>query len=89
MDRRRTNHHGSLEEENPFWLATLRSRVMIVPACAATHPSLGVDYIRKDSWSRVYYGTKSVQITSVPFEVATCPLPPFLQRMRPVPGFKV
>ena len=23
------NHHGSLEEENPFWLATLRSRVMI------------------------------------------------------------
>lgn len=34
------HHHGSLEEENPFWLATLRSRVMIVPAWAATHPSL-------------------------------------------------
>jgi hypothetical protein len=30
------NHHGSLEEENPFWLATLGSRVMIVPAWGAT-----------------------------------------------------
>jgi len=33
------NHHGSLEEENPVWLATLRSRVMIVPAWVAD-PSL-------------------------------------------------
>lgn len=33
------NHHGSIEEENPFWLATLRSRVMVVPAWSATHPS--------------------------------------------------
>ena len=33
------NHHGSIEEENPFWLATLRSRVMVLPAWSATHPS--------------------------------------------------
>jgi beta-lactamase superfamily II metal-dependent hydrolase len=36
------NHHGSIEEENPFWLATLKSRVMVLPAWSATHPSADV-----------------------------------------------
>jgi hypothetical protein len=36
------NHHGSIEEANPFWLATLRSRVLIVPVWSATHPSQDV-----------------------------------------------
>jgi hypothetical protein len=31
-DAHMVNHHGSIEEENLFWLATLRSRVMVVPA---------------------------------------------------------
>jgi hypothetical protein len=40
------------EEENPFWLATLRSRVMIVPAWAATHPS--PDVLKRVLSPRIY-----------------------------------
>ena len=46
------NHHGSIEEENPFFLATLRSRVLIVPAWAPTHPS--PDVLKRLLSTRVY-----------------------------------
>ena len=46
------NHHGSIEEENPFFLATLKSRVMIVPAWAPTHPS--PDVLKRLLSTRVY-----------------------------------
>jgi beta-lactamase superfamily II metal-dependent hydrolase len=46
------NHHGSLEEENLFWLATLKSRVMVVPAWSATHPS--PDVLKRMLSRRVY-----------------------------------
>jgi hypothetical protein len=36
------NHHGSIEEENPFFLATLRSRVLVLPSWSPTHPSQDV-----------------------------------------------
>lgn len=55
------NHHGSLEEENPFWLSTLRSRVMIVPAWAATHPS--PDVLKRMLSARVYAGKRDIFIT--------------------------
>jgi beta-lactamase superfamily II metal-dependent hydrolase len=55
------NHHGSIEEENPFWLATLRSRVMIVPAWSATHPS--ADVLKRMLSSRVYGDRREVFIT--------------------------
>ena len=55
------NHHGSLEEENPFWLATLGSRVMIVPAWAATHPS--PDVLKRMLSPRVYAGRRDIFVT--------------------------
>jgi len=55
------NHHGSIEEENPFWLSTLRSRVMIVPAWSATHPS--PDVLKRLLSRRVYPEPRDVFIT--------------------------
>jgi beta-lactamase superfamily II metal-dependent hydrolase len=55
------NHHGSIEEENLFWLATLRSRVMIVPAWQATHPS--PDVLKRMLSRRVYPEPRDIFIT--------------------------
>ena len=55
------NHHGSIEEENPFWLATLRSRVMILPAWAATHPS--ADVLKRMLSRRLYEEPRDVFVT--------------------------
>jgi beta-lactamase superfamily II metal-dependent hydrolase len=55
------NHHGSLEEENPFWLSTLRSRVLIVPAWSATHPS--PDVLKRMLSRRVYPGPRDIFVT--------------------------
>ena len=55
------NHHGSIEEENLFWLATLKSRVMIVPAWAATHPS--PDVLKRMLSRRVYPDVRDIFIT--------------------------
>lgn len=55
------NHHGSLEAENPVWLATLRSRVMIVPAWAATHPS--PDVLKRMLSPRLYPGPRDIFVT--------------------------
>lgn len=46
------NHHGSIEVANLFWLATLRSRVMVLPAWSATHPS--PDVLKRMLSRRVY-----------------------------------
>lgn len=55
------NHHGSIEEENPFWLKTLRSRVMVLPAWAATHPS--PDVLKRMLSARVYPGPRDIFVT--------------------------
>jgi beta-lactamase superfamily II metal-dependent hydrolase len=55
------NHHGSLEEENPFWLSTLRSRVLIVPAWSATHPS--PDVLKRMLSRRLYPEPRDIFIT--------------------------
>ncbi|HXT68616.1 MAG TPA: hypothetical protein VN700_02610 [Vicinamibacterales bacterium] len=55
------NHHGSIEEENLFWLATLKSRVMIVPAWSATHPS--PDVLKRMLSKRVYPDDRDIFIT--------------------------
>jgi beta-lactamase superfamily II metal-dependent hydrolase len=55
------NHHGSIEEENPFWLSTLKSRVMIVPAWQATHPS--PDVLKRMLSTRVYPDPRDVFVT--------------------------
>jgi beta-lactamase superfamily II metal-dependent hydrolase len=56
------NHHGSIEEENLFWLSTLRSRVMIVPAWSATHPS--PDVLKRILSTRVYPDPRDIFITT-------------------------
>jgi beta-lactamase superfamily II metal-dependent hydrolase len=56
------NHHGTIEEENLFWLATLKSRVMIVPAWAATHPS--PDVLKRMLSKRVYPDPRDIFITT-------------------------
>jgi beta-lactamase superfamily II metal-dependent hydrolase len=55
------NHHGSIEEENPAFLATLRSRVMVVPAWQATHPS--PDVLKRMLSRRVYPEPRDIFIT--------------------------
>ena len=55
------NHHGSIEEENPFWLRTLRSQVMIVPAWSPTHPS--PDVLKRMLSTRVYPDPRDIFIT--------------------------
>ncbi len=56
------NHHGSIEEANPFWLATLRSRVMVLPAWSATHPS--PDVLKRLLSRRVYPEARDIFITT-------------------------
>jgi hypothetical protein len=55
------NHHGSIEEENPFWLRTLRSQVMIVPAWSPTHPS--PDVLKRMLSPRIYPDARDIFIT--------------------------
>jgi glyoxylase-like metal-dependent hydrolase (beta-lactamase superfamily II) len=55
------NHHGSIEEENLFWLRTLRSQVMVVPAWAPTHPS--PDVLKRMLSTRVYPDPRDIFIT--------------------------
>lgn len=55
------NHHGSIEEENLFWLKTLRSQVMIVPAWSPTHPS--PDVLKRMLSTRVYPDARDIFIT--------------------------
>src|SRR6185503_13042115 len=55
------NHHGSIEEENLFWLRTLSSRVLIVPAWAPTHPS--PDVLKRILATRVYPKPRDIFVT--------------------------
>jgi beta-lactamase superfamily II metal-dependent hydrolase len=41
-DARQVGHHGSIEVENPFFLSTMRSRVIVLPSWSPTHPSADV-----------------------------------------------
>jgi hypothetical protein len=61
------NHHGSIEVENPVWLSTLRSRVMILPAWLPTHPS--PDVLKRMLSTRVYPGPRDVFV--IQFREAT------------------
>lgn len=55
------NHHGSIEEENPFWLRTLKSQVLIVPAWSPTHPS--PDVLKRMLSPRIYPEPRDIFIT--------------------------
>jgi beta-lactamase superfamily II metal-dependent hydrolase len=60
-DAHAVNHHGSIEEENLAFLSTLRSRVMVVPAWQATHPS--PDVLKRMLSRRVYPEPRDIFIT--------------------------
>jgi glyoxylase-like metal-dependent hydrolase (beta-lactamase superfamily II) len=51
-DARQVGHHGSIEVENPFFLATTRSRVLVLPAWSPTHPS--ADVLKRMLSTRIY-----------------------------------
>lgn len=55
------NHHGSIEVENLFWLRTLASRVMVVPAWSTTHPS--PDVLKRMLARRVYDKPRDIFVT--------------------------
>ncbi|MEP7117856.1 MAG: MBL fold metallo-hydrolase [Acidobacteriota bacterium] len=58
IDVHQVNHHGSIDPASPGFLATLRSRVLIVPAWAPTHPS--PDVLKRLLNPRYYPGPRDV-----------------------------
>jgi len=57
-DVHQVNHHGSIDPATPGFLAALRSRVLIVPAWAPTHPS--PDVLKRLLNRRYYPGPRDV-----------------------------
>jgi beta-lactamase superfamily II metal-dependent hydrolase len=55
------NMHGSISVENPVFLMTLRSRVIILPSWSATHPS--ADVLKRAMAQRAYPGPRDVFAT--------------------------
>jgi len=55
------NHHGSIEPANPFFLGTLKPRVVIVPAWSATHPS--PDVLKRLLSKRIWPEPRGVFVT--------------------------
>ncbi|MGE3273920.1 MAG: ComEC/Rec2 family competence protein [Vicinamibacterales bacterium] len=41
VDARQMHHHGSISPENEFFLSAMRSRVVVIPAWAPSHPAPG------------------------------------------------
>jgi len=54
------NHHGSIDPASPFFLATLRPRVHIIPAWSPTHPAPSV--LKRLLSERAYPGPRDVFI---------------------------
>jgi beta-lactamase superfamily II metal-dependent hydrolase len=55
------NMHGSISVENPSFLTTLRSRVIVLPSWSATHPS--ADVLKRTMAPRAYVGPRDVFAT--------------------------
>jgi glyoxylase-like metal-dependent hydrolase (beta-lactamase superfamily II) len=66
-DARQVGHHGSIEVENPFFLATTKSRVLVLPAWSPTHPS--ADVLKRMLSTRIYPDARDVFV--VQFRDAT------------------
>jgi hypothetical protein len=52
------NHHGSIDPASPFFLATLRPRVHVIPAWSPTHPAPSV--LKRILSERAYPGPRDV-----------------------------
>jgi beta-lactamase superfamily II metal-dependent hydrolase len=57
-DARQVGHHGSIEVENPFFLSTVKSRVLVLPAWSPTHPS--PDVLKRMLSTRIYPDPRDV-----------------------------
>jgi beta-lactamase superfamily II metal-dependent hydrolase len=57
------NHHGSIDPESAEFLQTLRSRVMILPAWSATHPSQ--DVLKRMLSTRLYPAPHDIFVTTL------------------------
>jgi glyoxylase-like metal-dependent hydrolase (beta-lactamase superfamily II) len=57
------NHHGSISPESAFFLATLKSAVMILPAWSPTHPSQ--DVLKRMMTMRLYPGPHDIFMTTL------------------------
>jgi beta-lactamase superfamily II metal-dependent hydrolase len=57
------NMHGSISVENPAFLMTLRSRVIVLPSWSATHPS--ADVLKRAMAPRAYPGPRDVFATTL------------------------
>lgn len=57
------NHHGSIDPATPAFLAALRSRVLVVPAWAPTHPS--PDALKRMMNTRYYPGPRDIFVLAL------------------------
>jgi beta-lactamase superfamily II metal-dependent hydrolase len=57
------NHHGSIDPESAFFLATLRSPVIILPSSSPTHPSQ--DSLKRMLATRLYPGPHDIFATKL------------------------
>ena len=57
------NHHGSISPESAFFLETLKSAVMILPAWSPTHPSQ--DVLKRMMTMRLYPGPHDIFVTTL------------------------
>jgi beta-lactamase superfamily II metal-dependent hydrolase len=57
------NHHGSIESANPFFLSTLKPRVMILPAWSPTHPS--PDVLKRMMATRIYPDPRDIFVVQL------------------------
>jgi hypothetical protein len=57
------NHHGSIDPESAFFLSTLKSTVMILPAWSPTHPSQ--DALKRMMTARLYPGPHDIFVTTL------------------------
>jgi beta-lactamase superfamily II metal-dependent hydrolase len=58
-----TNHHGSIDPASAFFLETLRSPVIIIPAWSATHPSQ--DSLKRMLTMRLYPAPHDIFVTAL------------------------
>ena len=63
VDVQQVNHHGSIDPSNPFFLATLRPRVHVIPAWAPSHPAPVV--LKRLLSERIYPGPRDVFATEM------------------------
>ena len=57
------NHHGSIDPESAFFLSTLQSTVMVLPAWSPTHPSQ--DALKRMMTARLYPGPHDIYATTM------------------------